>query len=117
MSAKPRVVKDYDKIDDAIKEQIKLFYPYGFDKDLVTFKNAQGKFVSALPFEAEDKYYLIRMTRAEALEIMDEDEDFDDDGNLKDEIKHELEVKYDDEELISVDDDESEDDMGTDDDD
>lgn len=106
MSNKPRVVKDYDKLEEVIQEQIKLQYPYGFDRDLITFKNAQGKFVSALPFETDEKYYLIRMTRAEALEIMDEDDDFDEDGNLKDEIKEELEVKYDDDSMLASDDEE-----------
>lgn len=106
--SKPRVVKDYDKIDASIIEQIKLEYPYGFDRDLITFKNAQGKFVSALPFETDEKYYLIRMTKAEALEIMDEDDDFDEDGNLKDEIKEELEMKYDEDTMIDVEDEEDE---------
>lgn len=106
MSNKPRVVKDYDKLEEVIQEQIKLQYPYGFDRDLITFKNAQGKFVSALPFETDEKYYLIRMTRSEALEIMDEDDDFDEDGNLKDEIKEELEVKYDDDSMLASDDEE-----------
>lgn len=106
MNNKPRIVKDYEKVDDLIKEQIKLEYPYGFDRDLVTFKNAKGKFVSALPFETEEKHYLIRMTRAEALEIMDEDDDFDEDGNLKDEIKEELEMKYDEDSMLEIDEDE-----------
>ena len=40
--SKPRVVKDYEKLDIEVQEQIKLQYPYGFDKHLVTFKNAEG---------------------------------------------------------------------------
>lgn len=80
--SKPRVVKDFDKVDEEVIGQIKLEYPYGFDKKLITFKNKEGKFVSALPFETEDRYYLIRMTRNQAQEIIEEDEDYDDDGNL-----------------------------------
>lgn len=94
---KPRVVKDYDALAIEIQEQVKLSYPHGFDKHLVTFKNKNGKFVSALPFETDDRYYLIRMTRTEAQNIIEEDDAYDDEGHLKDDIKEELEDKYDDE--------------------
>ena len=40
---KPRVVKDYEKLDEAIKEQIKLAYPFGFTTSLIKFKNREGK--------------------------------------------------------------------------
>ena len=91
---KPRVVKDYDKLDDAIKEQIKLAYPHGFTPSLVKFKNREGNMVSALPFETEEKYYLVRMTITQAKSIIEDDDDYDDLGLLKDEIKEEYEEKY-----------------------
>jgi hypothetical protein len=100
MSNKPRVVKDYEKVDEAIIEQIKLNYPYGFDKHLIQFKNAKGQLISALPFEAEDRYYLIRMTRAEAQEIIDDDDDYNDDGILKDKVKEAYQDKYIDEDEV-----------------
>lgn len=102
---KPRVVKDYDKLDIAIQEQIKLQYTRGFEKHLIKFKNREGKFVSALPFEAEDKYYLIRMTVNEAQEIIEEDDDYNDDGILKEAAKIEYENKYEDDEDFSADED------------
>lgn len=113
--SKPRVVKDYDKLDAEIQEQVKLAYPFGFERKLVKFTNAEGKLVSALPFETDEKYYLIRMTLEEAKEIIEEDDDYDDDGILKDEIKADYEEKYDDEEdedslIIKVDDDSDDDD-------
>jgi len=92
---KPRVVKDYDKLTTELLEQIKLFYPYGFEDKLITFKNATGKFVSALPFETDDNYYLIRMTKVEAMEIIEEDDDYDEDGNLKEDVIEEYEERYD----------------------
>ncbi len=88
---KPRVVKDYEKLDEEVLAQIKLEYPYGFEKKLITFKNPMGKFVSALPFETEEKYYLIRMTKDQAQEIIEDDDDYDDDGNLTEDAKERLE--------------------------
>lgn len=108
---KPRVVKDYDKLDAAIQEQIKLYYVGGFETELITFKNAEGKNVSALPFEAEDKYYLVRMTISEAQDIIEDDDDYDDDGMLKEEVKEAYEEKYDDIELDSADFDDDQDDQ------
>jgi len=91
---KPRIVKDYDKLDTEIQEQLKLNYPKGFEKSLITIKNVKNAFVSVLPFETDDKYYLVRMTKTEAQEIVEEDEDYDDDGNLIDEVRDEYEERY-----------------------
>jgi len=88
---KPRLVKDFDKISEEVLTSIKLEYPYGFETKLIMFKNKEGKFVSALPFETDEHYYLIRMTKSEAQEIIEEDDDYDDDGNLKDDAKYKLE--------------------------
>jgi len=91
---KTRIVKDYDKLKEEIAEQIKLAYPDGYSRHLVTYTNKEGKKVSALPFETEDVYYLVRMTIQEARQIIIEDDDFDDDGLLKEESKEEYEDKY-----------------------
>jgi len=91
---KPKVIKDYDKLPEELVEQIKLNYPFGFEKNLVTFKNKEGKFVSALPFEGEQFYYLIRMTKEEAQDIIEDDDDYDDDGNLMEDVQDELIDKY-----------------------
>ena len=103
MSTKPRVVKDYDKLDDNVKEMIKLNYPFGFEDNLITFTNAEGKKVSALPFETDDRYYLVRMTVAEAMSIIEDDDDYDEDGNLTDEAREEYADKYDDDVEVDVD--------------
>lgn len=95
-NGKPRVVKDYEKLDPQIQDMIKLTYPYGFEDNLVKFNNAQGQRVSALPFETEEKYYLVRMTMEEAQSIIEDDDDYDDDGNLTDDAKEELEDRVED---------------------
>ncbi len=82
--SKPKVIKEFDKLDESIKQAVFDTYPYGFDRHIITFKNHKNQLVSALPFEAEDKYYMIKMTRAEANEIVqawDDDQDDDDMSN------------------------------------
>lgn len=95
-SSKPRVVKDYEKLDESIIEQIKLEYPSGFYQHLVSYTDKDGNKRMALPFEAEDKYYLVRMSVQEAKEIIEDDEDYDEDGMLKDDILQDYSDKYDD---------------------
>ncbi|HMQ08398.1 MAG TPA: hypothetical protein PKC30_13940 [Saprospiraceae bacterium] len=107
---KPRVIKDYEKLDINIQEQIKLQYPYGFEKHLITFKNLEGKFISALPFETEDRYFLVRMTQQRAKDIIKEDDDYDEDGILKDEVKEVYEDKFSDlDSLVDAEDSDEED--------
>jgi hypothetical protein len=102
MESKPRVVKDYEKLETVIQEQIKLTYPYGFSEYLVSYLDREGKRRTALPFETDEKYYLVRMTESEAVAIIDEDDDFDSDGMLKEDIKEEYEDKYNDLDYINT---------------
>lgn len=94
--AKKRVVKDYDALSEEIVRLVKQKYPSGYAESLVSYNDKDGKKVSALPFETDDTYYLIRMTIIEAKRIVKDDEDFDDEGHLKEEIA-DVEVEVDDE--------------------
>ena len=91
---KKRVIKDFDKLDEQIQEQIKLVYPEGFDQNLVHFTNKEGNLVSALPFETDDIYYLVRMTVKEAQAIINDDNDYDEEGYLKEDRQEAFEDKY-----------------------
>lgn len=91
---KPRVIKDYNKLDKELQQQIKLVYADGFADHLIHFFDQHGIKVTVLPFETEDKYYMLRMTENEAVAIVDDDDDFDEDGFLKSEVKQEYEDKY-----------------------
>ena len=91
---KPKVIKDYNKLDKDLQEQIKFVYSDGFADHLIHFFDKHGIKVTALPFETEDKNYMLRMTENEAIQIVDEDDDYDDDGFLKDEVKQDYEDKY-----------------------
>jgi len=91
---KPRAIQDFEKLAKDIQEQIKLTYPNGFSQHLIQFTNKDGKLVSALPFETDEKYYLVRMTTQEAKDIIFADDDYDDEGILKETSKEEFADKY-----------------------
>ncbi len=87
--SKPRVIKEFDKLDEEIKQAIFQKYPFGFDRYIITFKNHKKQLVSALPFETEEFQFMIKMTRAEANEIAQawDEEDNEDDGSDLDDIE------------------------------
>lgn len=85
---KPRVIKDYSKLDKELQEQIKLVFPDGFADNLIRFFDKNGKNITGLLFETEDKYYMVRMKVDEAVDIVD------DDGVLKDNVRQGYEDKY-----------------------
>lgn len=95
---KPRIIKSYEKLDEETLQHIKLRYPTGFAKHLIRFTDTNGKLNNGLPFETEDKYYLIRMSKSEALLIIDDDDDYDEDGNLLDEAREAYRDQLDDDE-------------------
>jgi hypothetical protein len=115
---KPRVIKDYNKLEKDLQQQIKLVYADGFADHLIHFFDKNGLKITVLPFETEDKYYMLRMTENEAVQIVDEDDDFDEDGFLKTEVKQDYEDKYADMDHIAdqIADDDDDDDMSDDDD-
>lgn len=100
-TSKPKVIKNYESLDNAIKEQLKLVYPEGFSEFLIEYTNHKGELVSALPFETDEKVYMIRMSRTKADEIVSLDDDFDDEGILKSHIKVEYEEKHADVEYLA----------------
>ncbi len=91
MAVKKRVIKDYEALPDEVKDRIKLAYPRGFAQHLLKYTDIKGNRVSALPFDTEEIYYLVRMTVSEAVQIIEEDDDYDDDGMLRDDFEIEEE--------------------------
>tara|TARA_B100001109_G_C18861599_1_gene474286 strand:- start:1249 stop:1557 length:309 start_codon:yes stop_codon:yes gene_type:complete len=96
---KPRLITSFEKLDLEMQEQIKLDNPEGFSENLIKFTNRDGELISALRFETEDKIYLVKMSRIVAEQLIEDDDDYDEDGNLTDEAREEYEDKYEDEEL------------------
>ncbi|RXQ88469.1 hypothetical protein EO244_15165 [Ancylomarina salipaludis] len=91
---KPKVIQNYEKLSKEIQEQIKLFYLEGFSEHLIEFTNHKGELVSALPFETDEKIYMVRMSVRKAIELVDQDSDYDDDGILLSSRREQYEEKY-----------------------
>ncbi len=91
---KSKVITDYNELRKGLKEQLKLQYPYGFAENLINFINEEGQTVSALRFETEEEIYLLRMTPQMALQLIEEDDDYDDNYQLKYSVKKEYEEKH-----------------------
>ena len=100
ISNKPKVIKDYEKVSEDLLEQIKLVYPKGFRRHLIEFTGINGMKRKGLPFETEDKQYLIRMTVEEAIVAIASDDDYNDEGNLKPKIHALLADKHEDEDHL-----------------
>ncbi len=49
------------KLDEELQEQILEQYPDGYENSLILFTDRDGKYAQALPYETEDKFYLLRM--------------------------------------------------------
>lgn len=98
---KPRVIKDFDKLDPTIQEQIKLVYPTGFHEHLISYTDKDGNERYALPFETDEKYYMVRMSVSEAKRIISDDDDYDDNGVLRGSIQEEYQEKYQDVDYLS----------------
>lgn len=76
---KKRVIKDFDQMPNEILVQLKDRFPHGYQEHLLRFNNAKGEMVSALPFETEEAFYLVKMSTSGGYHIIDEDldDDFD----------------------------------------
>jgi DNA-directed RNA polymerase subunit delta len=94
MEPKKRIVKDYDNLPEEVINQIKMHYPKGFVRHLITYTNKDGVKVSALPHETEDIYYLIRMSASEARQIILDDDDYED-GILREDFGDDFEAPAD----------------------
>ena len=97
---KLKVILNYNKLGKELQEQVKLVYPEGFSEYLVYLKNAKGQEVTALRFETDEKIYMLRMSTQIAFQIMEDDDDYDDNHNLKSRVKESYEKKHSDVEYL-----------------
>ena len=93
-NSKPRVARLYENLSTEVQEKIKLAYPNGFSQHLISFTNKEGKVVTALQFVTDTEHHLIKMSVREAERIIEDDDDYDELGNLREEKLEEFEDKY-----------------------
>ena len=80
-SNKPKVIKDFEKLDEQMQELVRQAYPNGFSEHIIRFTNKDGKYISAVPYETEDRYYLVKVTVAPPKKVAKEEDDYEgDDG-------------------------------------
>lgn len=60
---KKRVIVDYKNVTAKILTLFSNRYPYGYEReDIISFKNAKGETVRAVPFETPDTKYLVKIS-------------------------------------------------------
>ncbi|GGH67933.1 MAG: hypothetical protein EP346_04000 [Bacteroidetes bacterium] len=81
---KKRIIVDYKNINPALMEVLTDIYPGGYEDyedDIITYKNAAGETVKAIPLETDDTKYLFKISselkkKVEAyIDDMDEDDE------------------------------------------
>ena len=78
---KKRVIVDYKNVTQDILAMFTDLYPYGYEDDVIKFKNAKGEMVTAVPVETDDTKYLIKVgveMDAKIEAFLDDDDDSDD---------------------------------------
>lgn len=68
---KPRVIKNFEKLDEAMREEILALHP-DLANDIVTYPIGGGRLMSALPYETEDFFYLIKFPPKEEMDLDDD---------------------------------------------
>lgn len=74
---KPKVIKEFDRMTEEQQEQIKAMYPKGYQEHLIAFTDKDGHIRMALPFETDEKYYLVKMPFVEVKNPRDLPDDLD----------------------------------------
>ncbi len=72
---KPRKLIDYKNLPTELIEQLKKKYAQGYADSLITFFAKDGLAVTALPFETDDIYYMIKMPSNTVFNSEEEEED------------------------------------------
>ena len=68
---KPRVIKNFEKLDDALREAIMAAYPNGITNEIRTYDIGNGRLMSALPYETDEFSYLIKFPVKEEVDFED----------------------------------------------
>ena len=75
-----RVIVDYKKLNASLLDLLVERYPDGYgDRDIISFRNAQGEWVECIEVTTEDTMYLVKVSKrlTAAMEEYDVDESED----------------------------------------
>lgn len=103
---KLKVIQTYEKLSKELQREFKQMYTDGYSEHLVEFTNAKGEIVLALPFETDDKYYLIKMSHRKIQTVSDDLDQEIDETKLDEELKSKYKEEYPGEEEEKTDEDE-----------
>lgn len=90
---KKRIIVDYKNINPELMAILTDIYPNGYDDyedDIITYKNAAGETVKAIPLETDDTKYLFKISselknKVEAyIDDMEEEESEESDDSVPD---------------------------------
>lgn len=81
--SKPRVIKNFEKLDEELRNTIIAAFPNGFTNEIKTFDIGGGRFMSALPFETEEFSYLIKFPVKEDVDLETPEDGGDDEMHLE----------------------------------
>lgn len=81
--SKPRIIKNFEKLDEKLREAIAEAYPLGYVDKIQTFDIGGGRLMSALPFETEEYSYLIKFPIKEDVDLESDAPASEDDLNLE----------------------------------
>ena len=82
-----RVIVDFKKLNSSLLDLLVERYPDGYgDRDIISFRNAQGEWVECIEVTTQDTMYLVKVSKrlTTAMEEYDIDESEDDDVDVKD---------------------------------
>ncbi len=80
---KKRVIVDYKNINPGLMEILTNIYPNGYEDyedDIITYQNAAGETVKAIPLETEDSKYLFKISKELKIKVENFIEDNDDEN-------------------------------------
>ncbi|NVK27087.1 MAG: hypothetical protein HWE14_03530 [Flavobacteriia bacterium] len=84
MMDKKRIIVDYKNINPELMEILTDIYPNGYEDyedDIITYQNAKGETVKAIPLETDDTKYLFKISSELKQKVEDYIEDMEDDSD------------------------------------
>lgn len=80
-----RKIVDFKKLTEEILSLLVSRYPDGYEnKDIITFKNAQGETIEAVEVCSEDTKYLVKVSKRLENSMHDYEENLDNDSSYND---------------------------------